>query len=100
MATYVASVNKALSPQADIVKHAGAVFSGPRQARQIGCAVGQQVRIIRNHEEYALYTVHEVRQEDPDNVSHRPGPTRRGLAVRRCDQLAGAESDLVGKESQ
>lgn len=100
MATYVASVNKALSSRADIIKHAELCSADPDKLATIGCAVGQQVRIIRNEEEYALYTVHEACLEDPNNVV-RMGLTGRIRLdsdgdVRRCDRLAGAKSDHVG----
>lgn len=100
MATYVASVNKALSSQTDIIKHAELCLADPDKLSTIGCAVGQQVRIIRNEEEYALYTVHEVRLDDPNNVV-RMGLTGRirldsDGGVRRCDRLAGTKSDRVG----
>jgi phage replication-related protein YjqB (UPF0714/DUF867 family) len=78
MATYAASINRALQPsQEQLVDHRERCSADPDKLATIGCAVGQQVRIKRNNDEYGLYTVSEVRQENPDNV------VRMGLTGRR-----------------
>ena len=78
MATYVASIKRALRPsQEQLVDHREHCSADPDKLATIGCAVGHQVRIKRNNDEYGLYTVSEVRQENPDNV------VRMGLTGRR-----------------
>jgi phage replication-related protein YjqB (UPF0714/DUF867 family) len=92
MATHFVSVNKALSSQADIINHAEHCSVGPDTLATIGCAVGQQVRIIRNGKEYALYTVHEARQENPDNV------VRMGLTGRDRLDADGAFDAVIDSQ--
>jgi phage baseplate assembly protein W/phage replication-related protein YjqB (UPF0714/DUF867 family) len=69
MATYDASINRALSPQQDdLIKHKEHCSADPEKLATVGRALGHQVRIKRNDDEYGLYTVSEVRQENPDNI--------------------------------
>lgn len=69
MATYDASVKKALSPeQKDLIDHKEHCSADPDKLATIGRALGHQVRIKRNDVEYGLYTVSEVRSENPDNI--------------------------------
>jgi phage replication-related protein YjqB (UPF0714/DUF867 family) len=77
MATYDASIKVALPSQADVKAHREHCSVDPEKLATIGCTVGQQVRVRRNNVEYGLYTVSEVRQENPDNV------VRMGLTGRR-----------------
>jgi phage replication-related protein YjqB (UPF0714/DUF867 family) len=69
MATYDASVKKALSPeQDDLIDHKEHCSADPDKLAAIGRALGHQVRIKRSDDEYGLYTVSEVRPESPDNL--------------------------------
>ena len=69
MATYGASINKALLPQQkDLRHHKEHCSADPEELATIGQLCGHQVRIKRNDDEYGLYTVSEVRQENPDNI--------------------------------
>ena len=69
MATYDASVKKALDPQQeDLIDHKEHCSADPEKLATVGRALGHQVRIKRNDDEYGLYTVSEVRQENPDNI--------------------------------
>jgi phage replication-related protein YjqB (UPF0714/DUF867 family) len=69
MATYDASINKALSPeQDDLIGHKEHCSADPEKLATVGRALRHQVRIRRDDEEYGLYTVSEVRQECPANI--------------------------------
>jgi phage replication-related protein YjqB (UPF0714/DUF867 family) len=69
MATYDASIKKALSPQqADVIDHKEPCSADREKLETVGRLLGHQVRIKRNDDEYGLYTVSEVRQENPDNI--------------------------------
>ena len=77
MATYVASVRKALADsQQDLIDHREHCSADPAKLAAVGRALGHQVRIKRNNSQYALYTVSEVRQESPDTIV-RMGETGR-----------------------
>ena len=69
MAAYGASIKKALDPQQkDLIKHKEHCSADPEKLATAGRDLGHQVRIKRNDDEYGLYTVSEVRQENPDNI--------------------------------
>jgi phage replication-related protein YjqB (UPF0714/DUF867 family) len=69
MATYEASIKKALSPeQADLIDHKEHCSADREKLGTVGRLLGHQVRIKRNDGEYGLYTVSEVRQENPDKI--------------------------------
>jgi len=69
MAAYEASVKKALDPeQADLIGHKEHCSADREKLETAGRLLGHQVRIKRNGDEYGLYTVSEVRQEDPDKI--------------------------------
>jgi phage replication-related protein YjqB (UPF0714/DUF867 family) len=69
MATYVASINRALLPQQnDLRDHKEHCSADPEKLATVGRLLGHQVRIKRNDDEYGLYTVSEVRREAQDNV--------------------------------
>jgi phage replication-related protein YjqB (UPF0714/DUF867 family) len=69
MATYDASIKKALDPeQDDLIKHKEHCSADPDKLATVGREHGQQVRIKRNDDEYGLYTVSEVREENPNRV--------------------------------
>jgi hypothetical protein len=78
VATSDASIKKALSSQEDLKRRGEHCSADPQALAAIDCAVGQQLRVIAGaSEEYALYTVGEVRQESPQDV------VRMGLVGRR-----------------
>jgi hypothetical protein len=69
MAAYDASIKKALSPeQDDLIDHKEHCSADPEKLATAGRALRHQVRIKRNDDEYGLYTVSDVRQENPDNI--------------------------------
>ena len=69
MATYDASIKKALSPeQDDLIDHKEHCSADAEKLATVGRALWHQVRIKRNDDEYGLYTVSEVRPENPDNI--------------------------------
>jgi phage replication-related protein YjqB (UPF0714/DUF867 family) len=77
MATREAEIRRAQLPeQRDLTKRREHCSAAPELLVAIGVAVRQQVRIIRTPDEYALYTVSEVRPEPDDNVV-RMGPGGR-----------------------
>jgi phage replication-related protein YjqB (UPF0714/DUF867 family) len=83
MATYDTSVKKALLPEQDDLKHHKEHCSAdPDKLATVGRALGHQVRIKRNDDEYGLYTVSEVRQENPDNIVRmgQAGRERLGMS--------------------
>ena len=88
MATYDASVKKALKPsQQDLIDHKEHCSADPEKLATLGRECGHQVRIKRNHSEYGLYTVSQVRQESPHNV------VRMGLTGR---ERLGTSDEFVG----
>ena len=69
MATYKASIKKALeSEQDDLIKRKEHCSADRDKLETVGRLLGHQVRIKRNDDEYGLYTVSEVRQENPDDI--------------------------------
>lgn len=69
MEAYRASIKKALDPeQDDLIKRKEHCSADREKLETVGRLLGHQVRIKRNDQEYGLYTVSEVRQENPDNI--------------------------------
>ena len=68
MATYDASINRTLPEQADLKRHGEHCSADPEKLATVGRLLGHQVRIKRNDDEYGLYTVSEVRQENQENI--------------------------------
>ncbi|MDF0668722.1 MAG: poly-gamma-glutamate hydrolase family protein [Nitrospira sp.] len=90
MATYEASIKRALDPeQDDLIKRKEHCSADREKLETVGRLLGHQVRIKRNNDEYGLYTVSEVRQESPDNIV-RMG--EGGLA--RLDMNDGSDATL------
>jgi len=90
MGTHPARVRKSLSTQEDLRQHREhcSVAAGALDA--VGIAAGQQVRVKRSDDVYALYTVSEARPQDGDGV------VRMGLTGRQrldCDDEFDAELD-------
>src|SRR4030095_11982649 len=89
MAAYSASIKKALDPeQKDLIKHKEHCSADPEKLATIGRALGHQVRIKRNNDEYGLYTVSEVRPENPDNIVRMGKGGRERLGT--SDEFNGA----------
>src|SRR5262245_34720365 len=88
--SYSASVRKALREQRDLTRNGEHCSADTDRLATIGRAVGHQVRVYRNDCEYALFTVSEVRNEDPDTVVRmgKGGRARLGMsevfAARVC----------------
>jgi phage replication-related protein YjqB (UPF0714/DUF867 family) len=68
MATYDANVRMAFSSQGTLINMEEHCSADPEQLAAIGRAQGHQVRVKRNDDEYALYTVSETRQETPETI--------------------------------
>jgi phage replication-related protein YjqB (UPF0714/DUF867 family) len=94
MATYRASVRKALSPQQeDLIKQKEHCSADPEKLATVRRALGHQVRIKRSSSEYGLYTVSEVRQERPDNIVRMGKAGRERLGTG--DEFAGTLDSQV-----
>jgi phage replication-related protein YjqB (UPF0714/DUF867 family) len=87
MASYAASVKRALSSQLDLISHREHCSADPEKLMGVGRACGQQVRIQRGRSDYAVYTVNEVCQESPDAI------VRMGLSGR---QRLGTSEEFAG----
>jgi phage replication-related protein YjqB (UPF0714/DUF867 family) len=82
MATYDASVKKALEPsQQDLIHHKEHCSADPEKLAAVGREYGHQVRIKRNESEYGLYTISQVRQEGPDNIVRMGSTGRKRLGT-------------------
>lgn len=77
MATHPVHVSKSLATQQDLRQHPEHCSADARALGAVGVDGGQQVRVKRSEDLYALYTVSAVRAEDTDNV------VRLGLSGRR-----------------
>ena len=77
MAIREVSIATTLPSQEDLRARREHCSADPQTLAAIGRAGGQQVRVVRNDDDFALYTVSEVRQESPDDV------VRMGLLGRR-----------------
>jgi phage replication-related protein YjqB (UPF0714/DUF867 family) len=83
MASYDALINMALLPQQDDLRtHKEHCSADPEKLATVGRLLKHQVRIKRNDDEYGLYSVSEVRQENQDNVVRmgRSGRERLGTS--------------------
>ncbi|WP_430229026.1 poly-gamma-glutamate hydrolase family protein [Nitrosomonas communis] len=68
MAIYETLIKIALLEQKDLIDHKEHCSADRDKLETVGRLLGHQVRIRRNNEEYGLYTVSEVREENPDNI--------------------------------
>jgi phage replication-related protein YjqB (UPF0714/DUF867 family) len=75
------TVKKALSSQDQLIGQREHCSADPEQLAQIRRAIGHQVRIRRNQDEYALYTVSETRQETLDTIVRLGQDARRRLGT-------------------
>ncbi len=87
MATSDASVRRARASQEDLKKRREHCSANPQRLASIGSAVRHQVRITREPDHVALYTVSEARPEDPDEVVRMGAAGRRRLGT--SDEFAG-----------
>jgi phage replication-related protein YjqB (UPF0714/DUF867 family) len=82
MATYDASVKKALKPsQQELIDDKEHCSADPDKLATVGRERGHQVRIKRNDSEYGLYTVSQIRQESPDNIVRMGSTGRKRLGT-------------------
>lgn len=110
MATYDAAITQALDSQEDLKRKAEHCSADPSRLATVGRACGQQVRIYRTSQDFALYTVSEVLPELPDAVVRMgdAGRQRLGLEVefpgildsrvtrsRLSESRAKAEGELI-----
>ena len=75
------TVKQALRSQTTLLGQDEHCSVDPDQLTQIGRAIGHQVRIKRNDDEYALYTVSETRPEDSDTIVRMAQTARRRLGI-------------------
>jgi phage replication-related protein YjqB (UPF0714/DUF867 family) len=68
MATYNTNVKKALNSQSTLISKGEHCSADPKKLASIGRAIGHQIRVKRNENEYTLYTVSETRQETPATI--------------------------------
>ena len=84
MVTYDASIKLALDPeQDDLIKRREHCSADREKLETAGRLLGHQVRIKRNDDEgeYGLYTVSEVRHENPDNIVRMGKDGRERLGI-------------------
>jgi len=81
VASYAATVKKALSSQEDLISHPEHCSADPEKLAEMGRACGQQVRIQRSSSQYAVYTVSEVRQESADTIVRMGASGRQRLGT-------------------
>ncbi|RCJ16210.1 hypothetical protein A6S26_33695 [Nostoc sp. ATCC 43529] len=67
----------------------------PQKLIDIGCAVGHQVRIRLTDNEYALYTVKQAPQENPENIVRVTDAGRSRLAATSFPFNATVDSQVV-----
>ena len=87
MASYAASVKKALSSQEDLISHREHCSADPEKLAGVGRECGQQVRIQRSRSDYAVYTVRDVRQESPETIVRMGANGRQRLGT--SEEFAG-----------
>jgi phage replication-related protein YjqB (UPF0714/DUF867 family) len=93
MATYGALINKALPEQDELKKHKEHCSADPEKLATIGRLCGHQIRIKRNDDEYGLYTVSEVRQENQDKIIRMGERGRERLGT--SDEFEGTVDSQV-----
>lgn len=74
MATFSAEVTNRANRREHCLVDAG-------QLESIGCALGQQVRVIKSQDQFALYTVGEVRRERPPTIVRMTAEGRERLGA-------------------
>jgi phage replication-related protein YjqB (UPF0714/DUF867 family) len=94
MATYHASIKKAFDPeQKDLIDHKEHCSADREKLATVGRALGHQVRIKRNDDEYGLYTISEVPPENPNNIVHMGKDGRERLG--KSDEFDGTLDSQV-----
>src|SRR4051812_35389627 len=68
MATYETTVKRAFLSQGTLINNGEHCSADSDKLASIGRAVGHQIRVKRNADEFALYTVSETRQERPATI--------------------------------
>jgi phage replication-related protein YjqB (UPF0714/DUF867 family) len=82
MSEYEALIRQARLPsQEDLVTHREHCSADPDRLAMIGAEVGQQVRVRRTGTRYGLYTVSEVRCEDPQSIVRMGADGRQRLGT-------------------
>jgi phage replication-related protein YjqB (UPF0714/DUF867 family) len=79
MSTHRVHVKASRSTQEDLQRHGEHCSADPRALSAIGITERQQVRVKRDNDLYALYTVSEARTENADDVVRMGPPGRRRL---------------------
>ena len=94
MPTFDAAIREQRPSQGDLATHPEHCSADPERLAAIGLARSRQVRIRRDDEEVALYTVSQVRQEHPSRVV-RMGPGGRGRLGGGGGALAAVVDSVV-----
>jgi phage replication-related protein YjqB (UPF0714/DUF867 family) len=68
MTTYETNVKKAFDSQCTLINKGEHCSADPEKLATIDRAIGHQIRVKRNENEYALYTVSETRPETTDTI--------------------------------
>ena len=78
------SVHEAQSSQTDLIKHAEHCSVSPLLLQKLGRKQGEQIRIYRNDDQFAVFTIAEIREESNPLVVRlgRSGRLRTGAAER------------------
>ena len=78
-ATFVAPVRKAFAEQSTLINRPEHCSLDPDRLASIGLVCGSQIRVVRNAEELALYTISETRQETTDSTVRMGSDARQRL---------------------
>ena len=72
------------------------------QLERIGCVFGQQVRVIKSQDEFALYTVEEVRRERPPTIVRMTAEGRERLGASGAfDAIVDSQiTDLIHDDGE
>ena len=72
------------------------------QLESIGCVLGQQVRVIKSQDQFALYTVGEVRRERPPTIVRMTAEGRERLgASGEFDAIVDSQiTDLIHDDGE
>jgi phage replication-related protein YjqB (UPF0714/DUF867 family) len=81
--TFRASVRRALDPdQRDLIEHPEHCSADPERLATAGAMRGSQIRLVRGGADVALFTVAQVRRENPDTVVRMGERGRLRLGTR------------------
>lgn len=85
MVAYSTRVNKAFNSQSTLIDNDEHCSADREKLATIGRAIGHQIRVKRSSDKYALYTVSETRQEQPDTIIRMALDARERLTPNGSD---------------